>query len=439
MELRRAAVVELNEARQQKQPSGARESTDEGALPKELLSDSKLGGALRKQLDAGLYDEAELKKARDAEAAERREAEARRDEGPPREWVLERMREALERQRASRGDEEPVAKGYRRTTAGGETPAWSAPPAGANSSDGENAAAKPVRVAGNPQPQPQAVYNRGYKEVDVSVWCRRRLLARLRSLQAGLVDPAVRDGRAGVVRCTPVEVDGDALLVRVCDRWDRAYDLSARFSFEARVGSPRTREVELKDKKQRMFMGVPTVRGAVVVRELTHVEGPREAIVELQWGYGGTEMHFEKDEIGMTKEHAKRLRAFLLPPERESDGTVHSAVVEMLERFVEDFETHIPGQPSREWCRPFSARLAPMPLLSSARGRTRGNSRRRRRRRRGFSRRGSSLFCRRLVSTTWQAVLGVETLLPTAVAIAPWRWEKPEAPKTSFDVAPGSK
>ena len=35
--------------------------------------------------------------------------------------------------------------------------------------------------------------------------------------------------------------------------------MAARFEFEARVGAPRTVEVEMKGETQRMFMGVPTV------------------------------------------------------------------------------------------------------------------------------------------------------------------------------------
>lgn len=274
--------------------------------------------------------------------------------------MLERMKEALERQRAGRNrsgaddDASPdVTKGYVQIASGGVSPAWSRSSAAADPIVSESLAkaAEPARLEARTQLQPkieQTAYNRGYKEVDVSVWCRRRLHARLRPLQASLVDHTVREGRAGVVRCSPIGATGEALMVRVGDRWNRAYDMAARFSFEARVGAPRTVEVEVKGEKQRMFMGVPTVRGAIVVREVTHVEGPSEAIIELQWGYGGNEMHFEKDEVGMTKEHAALLRALLTPPREQGQGTVHSAIVEMLEHFVRDFETEIPAQPKRE-------------------------------------------------------------------------------------------
>lgn len=336
---------------------------DEAGLPPELLSDSKIRNALRRQLDSGpsLYDEEELLRQRQAEAAERARMAARQEEGPPREWMLERMKEALERQRASRNrnvddDDESSdltnTKGYVQIASGGVTPAWSCSSSAVDPIVTESLAkaAEPTRLEARTQLQPIAKtdYNRGYKEVDVSVWCRRRLYARLRSLQASLVDQTVREGRAGVVRCSPVEATGEALMVRVGDRWNRAYDMAARFSFEARIGAPRTVDVEIKGEKQRMFMGVPTVRGAIVVRELTHVEGPQQAIIELQWGYGGNEMHFEKDEVGMTKDHAALLRAFLMPPKEKGQGTVHSAIVEMLEQFVKDFETEIPTQPKRE-------------------------------------------------------------------------------------------
>ncbi|KAH8099056.1 hypothetical protein JL720_2033 [Aureococcus anophagefferens] len=162
--------------------------------------------------------------------------------------------------------------------------------------------------------------------------------------RARYADAGVRDGAAGVVRLTPSSVHGDALMVRVGERWDRAYDLGARFDFEARLGAPRTKDVVMKGKKQRVFMGVPTVRGAVVVRELTHVDGPDEALVELEWGYGTSEFHLEKDEVGLSRAHAAALRELLSPKETAANG-VRAAVVDMLRGFVRDYEAEIPGEP----------------------------------------------------------------------------------------------
>lgn len=333
------AASELENARKNESEIG------QPALEDDLMSsraDSQLGGALRKALGEkkeGLYDEAEASLRRGNARVDQEEQKE-----PPREWVLERMQEALERQKeANRDDDAVTTSGYVRDSSG-VTPAWSVRQGKAPDPMSESLAeaARPARVADGVAIAPVANYNRGYKEVDVSEWCRRRLLARMRPIQASLVDEDKREGAGGIVRCSPVEASGEALAIRVGERWNKAYDMAARFSFEARVGEPRTAEVEMKGKRQRMFMGVPTVRGAVVVRELTHVEGPAEAVVELQWGYGGAEMHFEKDEIGMTKEHASSLRAFLSP----GKGTVHAAILDMLRMFVDDFHREIVGEPS---------------------------------------------------------------------------------------------
>ena len=49
----------------------------------------------------------------------------------------------------------------------------------------------------------------------------------------------------------------------------------------------------------------------VLVRELTHIEGPQCCVMELQWGWGAGVTHFEKDERGLSTEHHAALRALL--------------------------------------------------------------------------------------------------------------------------------
>ena len=97
--------------------------------------------------------------------------------------------------------------------------------------------------------------------MDTSVWCRRRLLACLAPIKAEYGDESSRDGAAGSVRLTPQSVSGEALLVGVGGRWDRAYDLSARFDFEARLGALRgkrsKRAVSDVARKEKDF-GAPT-------------------------------------------------------------------------------------------------------------------------------------------------------------------------------------
>ena len=128
--------------------------------------------------------------------------------------------------------------------------------------------ARPVAVANDAGEPGASLYNRGYKEVDTSEWCRRRLWACMRQVQATYADSSVRDGSAGLahsrrrkrtgawnvlsverfpelghflkkvrekksvrwqVRVTPREASGDALMVRVGKK-DGAFFLTC-FSF----------------------------------------------------------------------------------------------------------------------------------------------------------------------------------------------------------------
>ena len=216
-----------------------------------LLDDAALKGALKGKALYGADEQRRRYVAPPAAPAE-----------PPREWVQARMKEALERKKAESGDMPPT-KAYRATASGGVVPTWQRTPATAADAAAVDAfkLAAPELLPSDFAAPEASDFNRGYREVDVSVWCRRRLFARLRRLEARYADAGVRDGAAGVVRLTPSSVHGDALMVRVGERWDRAYDLGARFDFEARLGAPRTKDVVMKGKKQRVFMGVPTVRG----------------------------------------------------------------------------------------------------------------------------------------------------------------------------------
>ena len=190
------------------------------------------------------------------------------------------------------------------------------------------ARAAPARIGGAPAAAARDVeFNRGYKEVDVSPWAVRRLAARLHAVEARLVDDDARDAYGGVVRVTPASAGGDALAVRVAGRWTRAYDLNCRFDFEARLGAPRTKEVTVQGKRQRVFLGVPTVRGAFVVRELTHDDGPDGCVCDLEWGRGCSAQHLESDEVGLSKAHAAALRNLLYP---HDGGAVCEAVRRVL-------------------------------------------------------------------------------------------------------------
>ena len=271
------------------------------------------------------------------------EADARRDAkpilppAPPEAWVQQRLADALARRRAER-DDAPLKKGY-----DGHAPAFTRTPS--TKADVEATArlarAAPAKI-GAVDANQDVEFNRGYKEIDVSAWARHRLAARLHAVQAQLVDGDARDAYGGVVRVTPRSVGGDALAVRVAGRWTRAYDLNCRLDFEARLGAPRTQEVTIKGKRQRVFMGVPTVRGAFVVRELTHDEGPDESICDLEWGHGSSAQHLESDEVGLSKAHADALRNLLYP---HDGGAVCEAVRAMLAGFVADFAREVPGEP----------------------------------------------------------------------------------------------
>jgi len=50
----------------------------------------------------------------------------------------------------------------------------------------------------------------------------------------------------------------EALMAGTRGKWDHAFDASFTVGWEAKVGAPRTAEVEVKGKKQLMFLGVPT-------------------------------------------------------------------------------------------------------------------------------------------------------------------------------------
>ena len=361
-----------------------------------LLDDAALKGALKGKALYGADEQRRRYVAPPAAPAE-----------PPREWVQARMKEALERKKAESGDPQP-AKAYRATASGGVVPTWQRTPATAADAAAVDAfkLAAPELLPSDFAAPDAADFNRGYREVDVSVWCRRRLFARLRRLEARYADAGVRDGAAGVVRLTPSSVHGDALMVRVGERWDRAYDLGARFDFEARLGAPRTKDVVMKGKKQRVFMGVPTVRGAVVVRELTHVDGPDEALVELEWGYGTSEFHLEKDEVGLSKAHAAALRELLSPKATAANG-VRAAVVDMLRGFVRDYEAEIPGEPRPKL--DTISRDAHLDAVDAAVAADRA--------RRGCDVDGAPAFA----------------------AVEPWVWQTPTKPSTQLDVDPNSK
>ena len=305
-----------------------------GLLNGEAVTDAALPDAPALQLS---LTEAELY-GRD-EAARRRDAPPAPPPEPPAEWVQQRLADALARRRAEH-DAAPLRKGY-----DGHAPAFSRPPATA--ADAAAAArlarAAPARIGGAPATAARDVeFNRGYKEVDVSPWAARRLAARLHAVEARLVDDDARDAYGGVVRVTPASAGGDALAVRVAGRWTRAYDLNCRFDFEARLGAPRTKEVTVQGKRQRVFLGVPTVRGAFVVRELTHDDGPDGCVCDLEWGRGCSAQHLESDEVGLSKAHAAALRNLLYP---HDGGAVCEAVRAMLARFVEDLEREVPGEP----------------------------------------------------------------------------------------------
>ena len=77
------------------------------------------------------------------------------------------------------------------------------------------------------------------------------------------------------------------------------------------------------------------MRGAFVVRELTHDDGPDGCVCDLEWGRGCSAQHLESDEVGLSKAHAAALRNLLYP---HDGGAVCEAVRAMLARFVDDLE-----------------------------------------------------------------------------------------------------
>ena len=402
-------VMEIRDLRRKEM--GRLEDSQLFGASDDAQSDASLGNAL-KQSFGEVYDKDEALKRKVV-------VDKGKEDEPPREWVLERMKEALERQRSKREEDDhdelialKNSKAYVVTETGGSTPAWSV----ANKKNPgddlkapqekvEASSSAPVRLDNGISTASPESYNRGYKEIDTSTWCVRRLRARLRAVQARLVDESVTDDVAGTVRIMPVEAAGEALMIRVGGKWDWAYDLRAKFDFEARLGPPRTVEVTMKEQKHRVFKGVPTVRGAIVVREVTHIDGPDDAIVELQWGYGSESHHFEKDEVGMSKAHATALRALLGPAKENAGGTVQSAVIEMLHAFVDDYRREMPEPKPRLNDLAYETHLDAVDAAIAA-----DNAKKRR---------GNGL-----------------PLLP---ALDPWLWEPPEAPKTQLEVDPDSK
>ena len=365
----------------------------------DLNAEKSLGTALKKSL-GDVYPKDEAKRRHVEEKPQKEE--------PPKEWVLKRMHDALERQRKNEPELEAFAKAYVQTETGSQTPSWSLP---RRQEDDPKVAAQikqaavPTRVPAAPQ-QEVRHYNRGYKEVDTTTWCLGRLRAHLRPVQAKLKDATARDGVGGIARIVPSNVSGDAVMIRVGEKdgsWEHGYDLQAKFDFEARLGPPRTVEVEMKGQKHRIFKGVPTIRGALVVREFTHLDGPDEAVIELQWGYGGS-LHFEKDEIGMSKAHATALRALLGKPSNDS-WTVQSAVVEMLRAFVTDYRREMPE---------------PRPKLNDVSL-------------------DMHLAAVEAALAVDRARHGLFVSLPGGPALEPWTWEEPAPPKTDLDIDPNSK
>ena len=70
-------------------------------------------------------------------------------------------------------------------------------------------------------------------------------------------------------------------------RWDHTFDFSFTIEWEAKIGAPKTAEVEVKGKKQKMFLGVPTFHGALRFADVSHLQDPMEYDVEVLWGGDG--------------------------------------------------------------------------------------------------------------------------------------------------------
>ena len=100
-------------------------------------------------------------------------------------------------------------------------------------------------------------------------------------------------------------------------KWDHTFDLSFSVGWEAKVGAPRTADVEIKGKKQKMFLGVPTFHGHLRFADVSHLQDASEYDVEVLWGGDGPK---EEEPSGQTKDLLRKLLLDRAAGDGDGDG-----------------------------------------------------------------------------------------------------------------------
>jgi hypothetical protein len=68
------------------------------------------------------------------------------------------------------------------------------------------------------------------------------------------------------------DLRGEALMVGVKGKFDHTFDFSFTVEWEAKIGQPKLVEVEVKGKKQQMFLGIPTYHGKLRVADMSYLQ-----------------------------------------------------------------------------------------------------------------------------------------------------------------------
>lgn len=131
----------------------------------------------------------------------------------------------------------------------------------------------------------------------------------------------------GTIRTKLVsDLRGEALMVGLSGKFDHTFDFNFSVEWEAKIGKPKLVDVEVKGKKQQMFLGIPTFHGKLRVADMGHLQSSEDYDMELIWGGDGPR------EVAPDKETRRLIVAILT-----EGGGVVEILRRRLGRFVECF------------------------------------------------------------------------------------------------------